>query len=163
MVLTVFKTHLTYINWWKHTETNIYKQTKKTEQLKAKQKSVNLKTKTNENERLLISKLCTLSEEFEIPERNCDDNWKKSTHTYRKHFATNENKEKVVETPPKPKGTYTQTLRAVKTTTTTTTLIQRHIITEYIYREQTVKIAQWNKNTQWRRKTSNENTSKDFL
>lgn len=40
--------------------------------------------------------------------------------------------------PPKPKGTYTQTLRAVKTTTTTTTLIQRHIITEYIYREQTV-------------------------
>lgn len=115
-----------------------------------KQKSVNLKTKTSENERLLISKLCTLSEEFEIPERNCDDNWKKSTHTYRKHFATNENKEKVVETPPKPKGTYTQTLRAVKTTTTTTTLIQRHIITEYIYREQTVKIAHWNKNTQWR-------------
>lgn len=103
-----------------------------------KQKSVNLKTKTNENERLLISKLCTLSEEFEIPERNCDDNWKKSTHTYRKHFATHENKEKVVETPPKPKGTYTQTLRAVKTTTTTTTLMQRHIITEYIYREQTV-------------------------
>lgn len=63
---------------------------------------------------------------------------KKSTHTYRKHFATHENKEKVVETPPKPKGTYTQKLRAVKTTTTTTTLIQRHIITEYIYREQTV-------------------------
>lgn len=46
---------------------------------------------------------------------------------------------------------HTHTLRAVKTTTTTTTLIQRHIITEYIYREQTVKIAHWNKNTHWRR------------
>lgn len=161
MVLTVFKTHLTYINWWKHTETNIYKQTKKIEQLKVKQKSVNFKTKTNENERLLISKLCTLSEEFEIPERNCDDNWKKSTHTYRKHFATNENKEKVVETPPKPKGTYTQTLRAVKTTTTTTTLIQRHIITEYIYREQTGTLAKKSKQLHTEIKIHNEEEEKN--
>lgn len=75
--------------------------------------------------------------------------------------------------PPKPKGTYTQTLRAVKTTTTTTTLIQRHIITEYIYREQTVKKCISCKESKQlhteikihneEEKKSNENTSKDFL
>lgn len=76
----------------------------------------------------MISKLCTLSDEFEIPERKCDDNWKKSTqHT---HIL------KVVETPPKPKGTQAHIPRAVRTTTTTLLQLQRHIITEYIYSEQ---------------------------
>lgn len=95
-------THLTYINWWKHW--NKYIQTNHDkEQLKVKQKKCQFKNKTKpyEKEPLLISKLCTLSDEFEIPERKCDDNWKKSTqHT---HIL------KVVETPPKPKGTQTHT------------------------------------------------------
>lgn len=81
-------THLTYINWWKHW--NKYIQTNQDkEQLKVKQKTKKCqfknKTKPYEKEPLLISKLCTLSDEFEIPERKCDDNWKKSTqhtHTY---------------------------------------------------------------------------------